>query len=85
MGFYRLMVNLIFKDLPEKLDKGQSEPARVKYAHHHSQTTELLQILKETVVEYKKYPSYKGNEKFSLEKYGREFVSILRQEYGLHT
>jgi antibiotic biosynthesis monooxygenase (ABM) superfamily enzyme len=52
-----------------------------KYVHHHTQIKELLEILKDTPIDYKKYPKYKGTESI-LERLGREYVSILRQEYS---
>ena len=78
---YRLMINLIFRDLPEIISKQEShsgEEGYSKYAHHHSQAETLFSKLKDTVVDYSKYPTYKGTEKFQLEKLGREYVSILR-------
>lgn len=64
LGLYRLLVNLVFKDLPEKEEKregGQLEQIKIKYSHHHGQSNELLLILKDTSVDYSKYPIYKGN------------------------
>lgn len=81
ISMYRMLINLIFNDLPESIVKGEGTNARYKYVHHHPQIKELLATLQDTAIDYKKYQPYKGNEKFQLEKLGREYVSILRQEY----
>jgi hypothetical protein len=42
----------------------------------------MYSILARSNVPYNCYPEYKGKEKSKLEKIGREYLSILRNEYG---
>jgi hypothetical protein len=42
----------------------------------------MYSILARSNVLYNCYPEYKGKEKSKLEKLGREYLSILRYEYG---
>jgi hypothetical protein len=39
-----------------------------------------MNILKKSPVHYK-FPPYTGTEKFALERLGREYVSLLREQY----
>lgn len=95
---YRLLLNLIFNDFPalifrkdletqEKESRLGKEHAkqtgRTRYIHHCTQIRELLEILQNSPVNYCLFNSYKGNENFIFEKLGREYVSILREEYSI--
>lgn len=42
----------------------------------------MYSILSRRTVHYGNYPEYKGKEKSKLAKVGREYISILRYEYG---
>jgi hypothetical protein len=34
---YRMLVNVVFKELPECIAKGEGISAKYKYVHHHAQ------------------------------------------------
>ena len=91
---YRLLVNLTFLDFPltrkekeekeeQKDIKEKKDRVRTRYLHHCVQVRELLEILQSSPVNYGLFSSYKGTEKFVLERLGREYISILREEYSI--
>jgi hypothetical protein len=85
ISMYRLLINLAFVDFPlaRKEKEEQEGRMRVRYLHHCVQIRELLEILQSSPVNYGLFGSYKGTEKFVLERLGREYISILREEYSM--
>lgn len=90
---YKLLLNLVFNDFPDskkpltqpdkdgKLRQESAKDPKPRLAHHCIQVRELIETLRQSPVDYSQHPSYKGSEKSVLERWGREYISLLRLQY----
>lgn len=67
----KLLKSLVFDELPIK-----------GFANSRASLEKMYSILSHKTVDYDNYPEYRGKERSKLAKIGREYLSILRFEYG---